>query len=146
MAERSRVHNIRPVPAVISQAGIARPSPSMGGNIKMLRVAMKMLLGDRAKYVGLLFGITFTSFLVTFAASYFCGFMTRGFALIAENPGADVWVMDPAVESAEQTTNLPDSALNRVRSIEGVLTAVPLGLGTAEARFPNGSFQPFQVI
>ena len=34
----------------------------------MLRVAMKMLLGDRAKYVGLLFGITFTSFLVTFAA------------------------------------------------------------------------------
>lgn len=33
----------------------------------MLRVAMKMLLGDRAKYVGLLFGITFTSFLVTYA-------------------------------------------------------------------------------
>ena len=66
----------------------------------MLRVALKMLLGDRAKYVGLLFGITFTSFLVTFAASYFCGFMTRGFALIAENPTADVWVMDPAVDSA----------------------------------------------
>ena len=64
----------------------------------MLRVALKMLLGDRAKYVGLLFGITFTSFLVTFAASYFCGFMTRGFALIAENPTADVWVMDPAVD------------------------------------------------
>src|SRR5260370_773453 len=111
----------------------------------MFRLALKMLIGDRTKYAGLLFGITFTSFLVTFAASYFCGFMTRGFALIAENPSADVWVMDPAVESAEQTTNLPDSALNRVRSIEGVLTAVPLGLGTAEARFPNGSFQPFQV-
>src|SRR5258707_10001904 len=112
----------------------------------MFRLALKMLIGDRTKYAGLLFGITFTSFLVTFATSYFCGFMTRGFALIAENPSADVWVMDPAVESAEQTTNLPDSALNRVRSIEGVLTAAPLGLGTAEARFPNGSFQPFQVI
>src|SRR6202011_4681246 len=98
----------------------------------MLRVAIKMLMGDRAKYGGLLFGIAFTSFLVTFAASYFCGFMTRGFALIAENPSADVWVMDPAVESAEQTMNLPDSALNRVRSIEGVLSAVPLGLGSAE--------------
>jgi putative ABC transport system permease protein len=112
----------------------------------MLRIALKMLLGDRTKYAGLLFGITFTSFLVTFAASYFCGFMTRGFALIAENPSADVWVMDPAVESAEQTTNLPDSALFRVRSVEGVLSAVPLALGTAEARFPNGSFQSFQVI
>src|SRR5260370_35063419 len=104
-----------------------------------------MLIGDRTKYAGLLFGITFTSFLVTFAASYFCGFMTRGFALIAENLSADVWVMDPAVESAEQTTNLPDSALNRVRSIEGVRTAVPLGFGPGERHFPNGSFHPFQL-
>ena len=67
----------------------------------MLSVALKMLMGDRAKYLGLLFGITFTSFLVTFAASYFCGFMTRGFALIAENGETDVWIMDPAVASVE---------------------------------------------
>ncbi len=112
----------------------------------MLRVALKMLIGDRAKYFGLLFGITFTSFLVTFAASYFCGFMTRGFALIAENPAADVWVMDPAVDSAEQTANLPASALNRVRGVPGVKSAVPLALGTAEARFANGRIQPFRVI
>jgi len=112
----------------------------------MIRVALKMLMGDRAKYTGLLFGITFTSFLVTFAASYFCGFMTRGFALIAENPGADVWVMDPAVESAEQTTNMPDSALDRVRSTDGVLSAAPMALATADARFPNGRFQTFQLV
>ena len=43
----------------------------------MLHVAVKMLRGDRAKYIGLLLGIAFTSFLVTFAGSYFCGFMTR---------------------------------------------------------------------
>jgi len=112
----------------------------------MLKVAMKMLKGDRAKYVGLLFGITFTSFLVTFAGSYFCGFMTRGFALIAESPGADVWVMDPAVESTELTTNMPDWALARVRSVDGVTSAVPLALATADARFPNGRFQSFQLI
>jgi putative ABC transport system permease protein len=112
----------------------------------VLRVALKMLMGDRAKYAGLLSGIAFTSFLVTFAASYFCGFMTRGFALIAENPAADVWVMDPAVVSAEKTTNMPASALDRVRSVEGVASAVPLALGTADVRFPDGRFQPFQVI
>jgi putative ABC transport system permease protein len=112
----------------------------------MLRLALKMLMGDRAKYTGLLFGITFTSFLVTFAASYLCGFLTRGFAMIAENPGADVWVMDPAVESTEQTTNIPDSALTRVRSVDGVRSAVPLALATADARFPNGRFQTFQLI
>jgi putative ABC transport system permease protein len=112
----------------------------------MLRIAMKMLRGDSAKYGGLLIGIAFTSFLVTFAASYLCGFMTRGFALIAENPGADVWVMDPAVESTELTANIPDSALARVRSVDGVVFAVPLALTTVDTRFPNGRLQSFEVI
>jgi putative ABC transport system permease protein len=112
----------------------------------MQRVALKMLTGDRAKYAGLLFGVAFTSFLITFAASFFCGFMTLGFSLISENPEADVWVMDPAVESVEQTTNLPASALDRVRSVEGVHSAMPLVLATAEVRYPDGRFQTFQII
>lgn len=115
-------------------------------NVGLLRVAIKMLVGDRAKYAGLLFGITFTSFLVTFAASYFAGFMTQGFALIAENPEADIWVMDPAVTSVEQTINMPDSALDRVRSVDGVLYAFPMALGTTEARFSGGHFQSLQII
>ena len=41
---------------------------------------------------------------------------------------------------------MPDSALDSVRSVDGVLSAVPLALGTADARFPNGRFQPFQII
>jgi putative ABC transport system permease protein len=54
--------------------------------------------------------------------------------------------MDPAVDSVEQTVNMPDSALDRVRSVNGVDFAVPLALGTVDVRFPNGRFQPFQVI
>ena len=112
----------------------------------MTFIALKMLVGDRAKYAGLLLGIAFTAFLVTFAASYFAGFMTRGFALIAENGATDVWVMDPAVTSVEQTATMPDSALARVRSVSGVRYATPLALGSADARLPNGRFQPFQIV
>jgi putative ABC transport system permease protein len=112
----------------------------------VLYIALKMLMGVRAKYAGLLLGIAFTAFLVTFSASYFAGFMTRGFALIAENGGTDVWVMDPAVTSVEQTVNMSSSALARVRSVSGVRYATPLALGAADARLPNGRFQPFQVI
>jgi len=112
----------------------------------MIFIALKMLLGDRTKYAGLLFGITFTSFLVTFAASYFGGMMTRSFALIAENPGADVWVMDAAMVAVDRPINLPTSALSRVRSVAGVRSAVPLAVAVADARFPNGRFQSFQVI
>ena len=112
----------------------------------MIFTALKMLLGDRTKYAGLLFGITFTSFLVTFAASYFGGMMTRSFALIAENPRADVWVMDPAMVAVDRPINIAASALSRVRSVAGVRSAVPMALAQADARFPNGQFQSFQVI
>lgn len=112
----------------------------------MYYIALKMLMGERAKYIGLIIGITFTAFLVTFAGSYFAGFMTHGFSLITENQSADVWVMDPAVDSVEQTINMSASALGRVRSVEGVRYAMPLVLGDVDVRFPNGHFQTFQVI
>ncbi|BDY12305.1 FtsX-like permease family protein [Hydrogenimonas cancrithermarum] len=112
----------------------------------MFRIAIQMLLADRAKFYGLLFGISFTAFLVSFALSYFAGFMTRGFALISENPTANVWVMDPAVRSTEMTINLSDSTLDRVKSVAGVNYAVPLAIKDAEVRFPNGHFQRFQFI
>lgn len=112
----------------------------------MLAIALKMLMADRAKFTGLLFGIAFTSFLVTFAASYFSGFMTRGFSLISENRSVDVWVMDPAVSSVEQTINIADTALAEVKSVKGVQSAVPLALADVDVRFPNGRFQTFQVI
>lgn len=112
----------------------------------MLSIAIKMLTGDRAKYVGLLLGIAFTAFLITFAASYFAGFMTRGFALITENGATDVWVMDPAVRSTELTINMPDAVLQQVRSVAGVRFATSLSLAQVDARFPNGRFQSFQLI
>jgi len=40
----------------------------------MFRVAVEMLMGDKTKYIGLLLGIIFTAFLVTFALSLFCRF------------------------------------------------------------------------
>lgn len=54
--------------------------------------------------------------------------------------------MDPAVESVEQTTNVPAWAIDRVRNVEGVRSAMPLALATAEVRYANGRFQVFQVI
>ena len=112
----------------------------------MLRIAWRMLAADRAKFYGLLFGIAFTAFLVTFAGAYFCGFITQGFALVDENPAVDVWVMDPAVESVDQPTNLPDAALARVRGVTGVARATPMAIARADARLANGRVQAFEVI
>ncbi|HHT00832.1 MAG TPA: ABC transporter permease [Thiomicrospira sp.] len=112
----------------------------------MNRLAMKMLLGDQTKAVGLLIGITFTAFLITFSMGYFSGFMTRGFALISENQNADVWVMDPAVNSTEMTSHFSLSTLNQIKNIPGVVQAEPLLLEDITVRFANGRFQNFQMI
>ena len=112
----------------------------------MFRIAVEMLMHDKTKFLGLLIGVAFTAFLVTFAMGYFAGFMTRGFALVSENPTAKVWVMDPAVSSTEATINMSDSALDNVRGVAGVEYASPLYLGDVTARYANGHFQSFQTI
>lgn len=111
----------------------------------MIRVAFWMLVGVIGKFAGLVAGIAFASFLSCFAACYFAGFMTRSFALVAEQPG-DLWVMDPNTASPDRFANLTASARDRVRSVAGVADATVLALGTADARFPDGRLQPIDVI
>jgi putative ABC transport system permease protein len=95
--------------------------------------------------MALVAGIAFASFLSCFAACYFAGFMTRSFALVAEQPG-DVWVMDRTTASPDQFANLTASARDRVRSVAGVADANVLALGTADARLPDGRLQPIDLI
>lgn len=111
----------------------------------MIRVALRMLMADAGKFAGLVAGIAFASFLSCFAACYFAGFMTRSFALVAEQPG-DVWVMDRTTASPDQFANLTASARDRVRSVVGVADADVLALGSADARFSDGRLQPVDVI
>jgi len=112
----------------------------------MIRIAVKMLVGDVSKFGGLLAGIAFAAFLAAFASCYFAGFMTRSFALVAEHPGADVWVMDPTTVSSEQFANMPASVRDRVGSVAGVALTEMMAIGAADARLPDGRLQPFQII
>ena len=105
-----------------------------------------MLMHDKTKYIGLFIGIGFTAFLVTFSMSFLAGFMSRGFALVSENPSASVWVMDNAISSPEATVNMSDASLGLVRGVKGVEYATALYIGDVTARFANGYFQKFQVI
>ncbi|WP_287980358.1 FtsX-like permease family protein [Sphingomonas sp.] len=111
----------------------------------MIRIAVRMLVASTGKFLALVVGIAFASFLSCFAACYFAGFMTRSFALVAEQPG-DVWVMDRTTASPDQFANMTASARDRVRSVTGVADAAVLALGHADARMPDGRLQPFDVV
>lgn len=110
----------------------------------MLRLALKMLYGDRAKYAMLVCGLTFCSLLMTQQSSVFCGLMLLTTATL-ENIKVPIWVSDAKVEQINETIGLRDIEVQRVRSVPGVEWAVPLYWGIQQARMSDGSFQGIQL-
>ncbi|MGO4813430.1 ABC transporter permease [Cupriavidus sp. 2MCAB6] len=111
----------------------------------ILKLAYKLLVNDRAKFTGLLVGITFAVFLMIEMTSLFAGVLNRSSSTVY-NIGASIWVMDPAVNTVANTIGMPDYMLNAVRSIEGVKFAVPLYSGGALVRLKSGTYQPVTVV
>jgi putative ABC transport system permease protein len=109
-------------------------------------IALKMLVGDRAKYLGIIMGLTFASLLITQQAAIFIGLMTRTFGAISDMSLPDVWVMDKKVQFIDDIKPLQDTQLYRVRGIEGVEWAMPLYKGLLKARLSNGAFQTCNVL
>ncbi len=100
-------------------------------------VAIKMLTGDRAKFAGIVLGLTFAALLITQQGSIFCGLMLRTAAQITDISGADLWIMDVNVRYIDDVKPMVEDNLYRVRGVNGVLWAVPLykGMGQAKVAF-----------
>jgi putative ABC transport system permease protein len=109
-------------------------------------VALRMLTGDRAKYLGLVFAIAFSTFLLENQTSIFAGIMRRTGNQITDVTEAEVWVMDPQTVYFEETKALKDTDLNRVRGVSGVQWAVRLFKGGPVARTPAGKFSQCVVL
>ena len=109
-------------------------------------IAIKMLMGDRAKYLGIIMGLTFASLLITQQLAIFFGLMTRTYGTITDLAQPDVWVMDPKVQFIDDIKPVQDTELYRVRGVQGVEWAVPLYKGLLKARLDNGNFQTCNVL
>lgn len=105
----------------------------------MIRIALRMLVGDRLKYIGLVAGLAFATLLITQQGSIFAGFTRRSGSWIRDTSQADLWIMDPQVEFTEDRKAMLDSALLKVRGVEGVQWAVPLYKSYVQARLQDGT-------
>jgi putative ABC transport system permease protein len=97
-------------------------------------IALKMLVGDRAKFYGIVVGLTFAALLINQQGSIFCGLMLRTSAQITDITGADLWVMDPSVRFIDDVKPMIETNLYRVRGVPGVAWAVPLYKGIGRAK------------
>lgn len=109
-------------------------------------LALRMLVGDRAKYLSIIMGLTFASLLITQQQGIFVGLMTRTYGFVTDLGLPDIWVMDPKVQFIDDLKPLQDTQLFRVRGVEGVEWAMPLYKGILKARLEDGNFQNCIVV
>ncbi len=109
-------------------------------------VAFRMLIGDRAKYLGLIFAVAFSTFLLENQTSIFANLMKRTGNQIGDVTDADIWVMDPQTRYFDETKALKDTDLPRVRGVEGIDYAVRLFKSNPVARTESGTFAACSVI
>jgi putative ABC transport system permease protein len=111
----------------------------------MLRLALKMLFGDTAKYLMLVAGIAVATFLMTQQTAVFCGLMNWTKSTLKNVP-APIWVVEDKVEQVNETNPLLDTDVARVRSVSSVGWAAPIYAGIQRVRLENGSFKMIQLI
>ena len=111
----------------------------------ILKIAYKLLVNDKGKFIALLIGITFAVFLMIQMTSMFAGMMRKASATVT-NTGSKIWVMDRSVTSVASSIPMPNFMLDAARSMKGVKFAVPLYLGAGLARLQDGTYQGVSII
>lgn len=112
----------------------------------MLWIAIRMLTGDKQKFYGLLFGIAFSTLLITQQLTIFINLIERGASGVYSAPEAQIWVMDPVTKTTEVNYAMPSTALDEVRSIEGVEWAVPHLRAAASVRTSQGDLEGVTIV
>lgn len=107
----------------------------------MYRIALKMLVEDRAKFIGMIIALSLSAIIITQQMAIFLGLMRRTYSVIQDTPNAHIWVMNPSVKMIDDVNPIRNIDLYRIRSIDGVKWAVPFFKGLIRSRLPNGQFQ-----
>lgn len=111
----------------------------------MIGLALKMLFGDTAKYLMLVAGLFFATFLIVQQASVFCGLM-RWTTATLKNVAAPIFIVEERVEQVNETNPMRDTDVARIRSVAAVRWAMPLYSGIQRVRLDDGSFKTIQLI
>jgi putative ABC transport system permease protein len=107
----------------------------------MYWIALRMLTGDRNKYIVLVMGVAFAALLMAHQMSVFWGVMCRTTNLIWDVHPEGIWVMNPMTQYVDENKSLPAIDLYRVRGVAGVAWAVPLTRHIVRTQTETGEYR-----
>ncbi len=137
------INENNPMSRVARSARPVKIAPS--SSPRMIGLALKMLFGDTAKYLMLVAGLFFATFLIVQQASVFCGLM-RWTTATLKNVGAPIFIVEERVEQVNETNPMRDTDVARIRSVSAVRWAMPLYSGIQRVRLEDGSFKTVQLV
>lgn len=106
----------------------------------MIAIALKMLIGNKASCVGVIFGIFLATLLISQQSAIFLGLVSRSYRMVTDIPAPNLWIVDPSTESDEKARGMPEEYVNIVRSMPNIEWASPIGVAYANLITSSGVF------
>jgi len=110
-----------------------------------ITLAFRNFFHDRLRFIATVIGIVFSIVLVTVQMGLYLGF-GRTVTTMIDHVSADLWIMPHGTKCFEDPSLLDASKRDRALSINGVAAAIPVVIGFADWRLPNGGTTPVFII
>jgi putative ABC transport system permease protein len=111
----------------------------------VLTLASRNLFHDRLRFVATLVGIVFSVVLVMIQMGLFLGF-GRMVTTMIDHASADLWVLPKGAKCFEDPSLLDASLRDKVASVDGVASVVPLVIGFSDWRLGSGEVTPVFIV
>lgn len=103
----------------------------------MIPVAFKMMIGNKAAFIGVIFGIFLAILLISQQSAIYLGLISRSYRIVTNISEPDIWVIDPATQGEDLIRSMPREYLQYIKSIPNIEWAVPVNYLLLP--FTNGS-------
>src|SRR5215813_3591759 len=111
----------------------------------VLTLASRNLFHERLRFVATLVGIVFSVVLVMIQMGLFLGF-GRMVTTMIDHASADLWVLPKGAKCFEDPSLLNTKLRDKVTSVDGVASVVPLVIGFSDWRLESGEVTPVFIV
>jgi putative ABC transport system permease protein len=111
----------------------------------MWLLAVKAMLGDRARLVASLLGVSFAVVLVNLQGGLLLGLIRKA-SLLVEYGQADVWVGPRHTNNLEMGSFIPERWLQRLRGLDGVQRADAYVIAGSQASLRDGRIETVLLV
>lgn len=111
----------------------------------MLKTSFKMLIGNKAAFIGMVFGIFLAILLISQQSAIYLGLIARSYRIATIISLPDIWVIDPATKGEDLVRPMPKDYLQHIKSTPDIEWAVPVNYLLMPIKTTTGKYNVAEV-